>query len=191
MKGETAQQILDVAQNLVRSRGYSAFSYADISEQVGIRKASIHYHFSSKEELAKELVIRYRETVRQVLQHIEQTASDPQEQLIQFCRLYQNGVHHKQMCLCGILSAEVSVLPETVQCEIEAFFSETEAWLAGVLQRGLETGRLKPRISSTTEAALVLATLQGAQLIARSSKDGEATFERLLEQLLAALASNG
>ena len=52
---DTAQQILDVAQDLVRCRGYSAFSYADISKQVGIRKASIHYHFSSKEELGKEL----------------------------------------------------------------------------------------------------------------------------------------
>ncbi len=33
---ETAQQILDVAQDLVHCRGYSAFSYADISQQVGI-----------------------------------------------------------------------------------------------------------------------------------------------------------
>ena len=43
MEKHTAQKILDVAQDMVRNRGYSAFSYADISAQVGIRKASIHY----------------------------------------------------------------------------------------------------------------------------------------------------
>jgi TetR/AcrR family transcriptional repressor of nem operon len=32
-------------------RGYKAFSYADISEQVGIRKASIHYHLFQQERL--------------------------------------------------------------------------------------------------------------------------------------------
>jgi len=58
---DTAKQILDVAQEMVQTRGYNAFSYADISAQVGIRKASIHYHFPNKSDLGKEVVARYRE----------------------------------------------------------------------------------------------------------------------------------
>ncbi|MDX2213990.1 MAG: TetR/AcrR family transcriptional regulator [Oculatellaceae cyanobacterium bins.114] len=187
MKAETAQQILDVAQDLVRSRGYSAFSYADISEQVGIRKASIHYHFCSKEELAKALVDRYRERVRQNLKQLEQTTSDPQEQLIQFCRLYRNGLSQDQMCLCGILSAEVAVLPKPVQQELSAFFVETEVWLAAVLKRGHAAGSFNLRTTPAGEAAIVLATLQGAQLMARTSNDSEATFDWIINSLLAVL----
>ncbi|MEM6867960.1 MAG: TetR/AcrR family transcriptional regulator [Cyanobacteria bacterium P01_C01_bin.121] len=55
----------------MRCRGYSAFSYADISKQVGIRKASIHYHFASKEALVQALVKRYHNTFELLLKGIE------------------------------------------------------------------------------------------------------------------------
>jgi len=42
---------VDLAEALIQSRGYSAFSYQDISDRLGIRKASIHYHFPSKTDL--------------------------------------------------------------------------------------------------------------------------------------------
>lgn len=51
MHGEMAEKILRTTDSLMMQRGYSAFSYADISEAVGIRKASIHYHFPSKAAL--------------------------------------------------------------------------------------------------------------------------------------------
>ena len=61
MEKKTAEQILDVAQEMVRRQGYSAFSYADIAGRVGIRKASIHDHFPSKADLVQRLVQRYRD----------------------------------------------------------------------------------------------------------------------------------
>lgn len=186
MKGETTQQILDVAQHLVRTKGYSGFSYADISEQVGIRKASIHYHFPCKEDLARELVRRYRETIRLQLHQIEQSQADPQEQLVRFCRLYRNGLSQDQLCLCGMMSADLALLPETVQEEVNAFFTETEAWLTRLLQQGAETGSFRLRITPASEAALLLATLQGTQLIARAATDSEATFDRIIDALLTA-----
>src|SRR5258707_7828696 len=52
MQGETAERILKVAEALMIERGYSAFSYADISEAVEIKKPSIHHHFPTKAGLA-------------------------------------------------------------------------------------------------------------------------------------------
>ncbi|MGK7925202.1 MAG: TetR/AcrR family transcriptional regulator [Spirulina sp.] len=184
---ETAQQILDVAQELVRCRGYSAFSYADISKQVGIRKASIHYHFPSKEELGRELVKRYRTAFQQKLKGIEHSESDPQRQLQKFVGLYRDGLSECQMCLCGILSAEIEVLPDSVQQEVRTFLSEARVWLQDVLAAGEAAGCLQPRISLETEALLLLATVQGAQLIARTAEDSEATFDEIAKQLLATL----
>jgi TetR/AcrR family transcriptional repressor of nem operon len=187
MKENTAGKILDIAQDLVRQRGYSAFSYADISERVGIRKASIHYHFPSKEELTRELVRRYRDTFQRKLKQIEQATSDPQKQLSQFVRLYRDGLNEAQICLCGMLSADLTVLPKPVQDEVSAFFSDNRAWLAKVLQNGSEVGCLQVRSSVTCAAMLVLATLHGAQLLARVSDDREATFDQIAELLLATL----
>ena len=59
LRSETAGQILDLAETLIQTRGYSAFSYQDIADSLGIRKASIHYHFPSKADLGVAVVDRY------------------------------------------------------------------------------------------------------------------------------------
>jgi TetR/AcrR family transcriptional regulator, cholesterol catabolism regulator len=50
------QQILDVAAKLFRARGYTETSLRDIGKQVGMKAGSLYYHFTSKEELAAEVL---------------------------------------------------------------------------------------------------------------------------------------
>jgi len=56
MTNSAAEEILDLAETLIQTRGYSAFSYQDIADSLGIRKASIHYHFPSKTDLGIAVV---------------------------------------------------------------------------------------------------------------------------------------
>src|SRR5689334_19966743 len=73
-RGSTADQILDLAENLIQTRGYTGSSYQDISAQLGIRKASIHYHFASKTALGIAVLQRYVARFDAALQKI---AADP------------------------------------------------------------------------------------------------------------------
>ena len=41
MRSDTRATLIDDATTLVRRRGYAGFSYADLSEAVGIRKPSL------------------------------------------------------------------------------------------------------------------------------------------------------
>ncbi len=184
MKQNTAQQILDVAQSMVRNRGYSAFSYADIAQQVGIRKASIHYHFPSKDDLVKELVKRYRDILESKCLHIEQKGITPQEQLREFVNLYKDGLQDNQICLCGMLTADFVVLNSEIQAEIKKFFSVTESWLARLLHRGCETQAWQCNQSVEVEARILLSTLQGAQLLARVAADSTTAFEQITGDFL-------
>ena len=59
MEQDTRERLLRETETLVRTRGYAAFSYADLSERVGIRKASIHHHFRTKEDLGAALIDSY------------------------------------------------------------------------------------------------------------------------------------
>lgn len=186
MENNTAKRILDVAQDMVRNRGYSAFSYADISKQVGIRKASIHYHFPSKDELVKELVKRYRQGMMKACDRIAQSPISPDQQIIQFANLYRNGLEDGQICLCAMLAADFAVLPESVHTEIQVFFRDTEAWLTTLLQQGCDTNVWECQPSVEQEAKGLIAMLQGAQLLARSSENSTATFEQIVYPLLAA-----
>jgi len=54
--GTPREEILDAAAELFTSRGYAATSTRMIADAVGIRQASLYYHFTSKEELLAELL---------------------------------------------------------------------------------------------------------------------------------------
>lgn len=184
MPSQTATKILDVAQDMVRHRGYSAFSYADISAEVGIKKASIHYHFPSKEELVKALVVRYRERMEQRCNSISSQQCTTKEKLLDFAHLYLDGLENDQICLCNMLTADYVVLPESIQAEITLFFAKAESWLMSLIQEGLDNGVWVGASSVAQEAHGLIALLQGAQLMARSSNDSATTFENMIFPLL-------
>lgn len=55
-RGNTKQEILDVALELFSRQGYEATSISLIADAVGIRKASLYSHFSSKQAILDEIV---------------------------------------------------------------------------------------------------------------------------------------
>ena len=56
---ERASQIIDIAIKMIREGGYHSFSFRQIASELGIKSASIHYHFPSKEDLGVAVVKRY------------------------------------------------------------------------------------------------------------------------------------
>jgi len=181
----TAERIMDAAQRMVQTRGYNAFSYADISAQVGIRKASIHYYFPSKKDLGKELVARYRVAFRDKLDRIDNETGDARRKLKAYAQLYLEALRDDdRMCLCGMLASDITTLPEEVRREVVSFFADNETWLMKTLGDGRNVGVLSFGGSAKSEAQLLLTGLQGAMLVARTYGD-EARFRTVVRSLLA------
>ena len=59
--------ILDVAERRMRMSGYNAVSFRDIAGEIGIKSASLHYHFPKKADLGLALVERYSDNLRSAL----------------------------------------------------------------------------------------------------------------------------
>ena len=183
----SAGQILDAAQQMVQTGGYHAFSYADIAAVVGLRKASIHYHYPGKADLGKALVVRYRETLGRKRTLIEQLAGDSDQRLAWYAQVFRDMLRDGgRLCLCGALAAEWADLPDAVRQEVRAFFAENEVWLAGVLEAGREEGVFRFEGRAEVQAQAFLAALQGAMLLARSHHD-PARYCAVVHQLLAEL----
>jgi AcrR family transcriptional regulator len=53
---DTRERILETALDLFIERGYDKTSLREIAERVGVTKAALYYHFSSKEEIIRTLV---------------------------------------------------------------------------------------------------------------------------------------
>ncbi|ACO44834.1 TetR/AcrR family transcriptional regulator [Deinococcus deserti] len=171
-KAETVNQILALAQNLVQERGFNAVSYGDISRQLGIRNASIHYYFPSKNDLGTALARHYRQRLEMQLNHISQNVASPAEQLEQYLQAYQTVVHEDgRICLCTVLAGEYNTLPVSMQQEVGAFFDLNESWLTQVMALGQSTGELHLNGTPQQAAEALLAALEGAMLLARSHSD--------------------
>jgi TetR/AcrR family transcriptional repressor of nem operon len=182
----TAQRILDVAELLVQSRGYNGFSYADIAGELGITKASLHYHFASKAELGEALIERYSARFTEALERIDSTTSRAGVKLDAYAGLYADVLRGDRMCLCGMLAAEYQTLPERMHGSVIRFFDHNLTWLAGVLADGQSDGELSFDGSPANAAQTVLSALQGAMLVARPYRD-LARFQATAAHTLASL----
>jgi TetR/AcrR family transcriptional repressor of nem operon len=187
--GETAQRILDIAERLMQVRGYNGFSYADIAETMRLTKASLHYHFPSKAELGRRLMERYTESFLTALGRIDKTRADAREKLSRYVSIYADVLNNKRMCLCGMLAAEYATLPKSVKAEVTRFFDANETWLSGVLEEGTRSDDLKFSGQPGETARSIIATLEGAMMLARTYDDAE-RFNRAARRLLADIAGS-
>jgi TetR/AcrR family transcriptional repressor of nem operon len=161
----TRDRILDSAQRLIQARGFSAFSYADIATEVGIRKASIHHHFPTKGELAVALMQRYRIVFAEALAKIVAKHATIDARLDAYQRLFANVLRDDhRLCMCGMFAADFDALPDNVRREVRAFFDDNEVWLAKIL-----ADAKRPR--ANLSARVVLSAFEGAMLVARAYGD--------------------
>ena len=179
----TAQRILDIAERLVQTRGYNSFSYADIASELGVTKASLHYHFPSKGDLGNKLVVRYEATLLSALAVIDREVDDPVEKLHRYTGIYAAVLRNNRMCCCGVLTAEYSTLPSPMQTALRHYFDENERWLSAVLRAGREEGKLDFNGEPADAARLMIGSLEGANMIAYSYGDPK-RFEQAADLLL-------
>jgi TetR/AcrR family transcriptional repressor of nem operon len=184
----TAQRILDVAEQLVQSRGYNGFSYADIAGELGITKASLHYHYASKAELGESLIERYAARFTEALERIDSTVSGAGAKLDAYAGLYADVLRGDRMCLCGMLAAEYQTLPQPMRDSVIRFFDHNVTWLASVLAKGQSEGTLSFDGSPADAAQTILSALQGAMLVARPYGD-LARFQAAAARTLAGFSS--
>lgn len=183
---DTSGRILDIAERLVQTRGYNAFSYADIAQALRITKASLHYHFPTKAGLGTRLIERYRQSFREALAAIDETSSNAAKKLQKYVGLYTDVLRDDRMCLCGMLAAEYATLPKSMKIELKEFFDDNERWLIDTLAEGQAKRTLRFVGSARDMAQLLIGSLEGAMMLARSYDDAsrfEATAHRLLAGL--------
>jgi TetR/AcrR family transcriptional repressor of nem operon len=168
---DTSTRILDAAERLVQTRGFNAFSYADIARALHITTASLHYHFPTKAKLGERLIVRYRESFLVALDHIDASCRDAGAKLRAYVAIYVTVLERNRMCLCGMLAADYATLPRAMKDEVHRFFDANEAWLVEVLQRGRADQELAFAAPPVESARVLVAALEGAMLIARTHGD--------------------
>lgn len=187
---DTATRILASAERFVQARGYNGFSYADVASELGVTKASLHYHFASKTDLGQALIGRYSERFSGALEQIDSRLSDARARLDAYAALYAEVLRGDRMCLCGMLAAEYATLPQPIKEGLTVFFDLNQAWLQRVLEQGSADGSLRLNAPSAETAQLIVSALEGAMLVARPYGELD-RFDSVVTGLLATLTGKG
>jgi TetR/AcrR family transcriptional regulator, transcriptional repressor for nem operon len=178
---DTRTELLDAAAELIQVRGYNGFSFHQLAAAVGIKTASIHYHFPSKAALGQALARRY--TTDFIAALGDPDAGTLESNLKRYVGLFRSSLQKGRMCLCGMIGAEVADVPVEVAAEARAFFDANEVWLVRLFERAGAT-----RGVSRGKARLLVSTLEGAMLMARVRED-VALFDELARGAVAAARS--
>jgi TetR/AcrR family transcriptional regulator, transcriptional repressor for nem operon len=163
----TRDKILELAQEAIASRGYSSFSFRELATELGIKSASVHYHFPSKTHLGVAVARAWRERLALALNQIAATHADPKQALAAWIDIYRQEANTSQrMTVCTMLAAEIKNLPGEVQLEMKAFYELNFGWIeARLTEMGLNNDIKQEK------ARQLFALLQGGLIGAKGQND--------------------
>lgn len=185
MTGSTADQILNEARRLIMRRGYNGFSYADIAQTIGIRKASIHHHFAAKSDLAIAVIEQSRAVIQGQLEMLANLEPAADGQLRAYATYWERCIADDTapFCVAAMLAAELPSLPDDVATAVKAHFTGLKTWLTHMLTLGVRQGSVTLTASPEEEADAFISAIYGAMLSARAFDD-PTRFAAIIETLL-------
>jgi TetR/AcrR family transcriptional repressor of nem operon len=178
LASDKREMIMAAARSTVQAHGYNRLSFRELAKKVGMRSASIHYHFPTKGDLGAALARRYTQDASAALEGVLVETRDPAACLRKYTDLFRIALeNNNRMCLCGIMAAEYDALPEAVKVEVRAFADVNVTWLAKILS---SMDILDNAVIAEERALAIYAAIAGAQLTARSRADISA-FDKIVE----------
>ena len=172
MKNQTGvssrDKILAAATQIAQAHGFSGLNMRTLADVLGIKAASLYYHFPSKADLAAALAKRYWQDSAATLDALAVDASTPAECLRRYSDTFRKSLENEnRICLCSFMTAEYDDLPEPVKVEVRTFSEVSVTWLGKVLVAGAFVGAR----DAENRARAIFAAITGAQLMARGRLD--------------------
>lgn len=160
------QQIIKAATQAVKQDGLRSVSFRTLADEVQVKSSSVHYHFPTKHDLAAALVEDYTASFVERLREIDLSHRSLVRKLEAVVDLFAEVLAADDLCLCGMLAAEVTSLDDTTRHALRQFFAQTEHWLQMVLKDHQQD--LRPGFTADQAAKALLCGLEGALLIDRA-----------------------
>lgn len=159
------EELLKAAEDKVRAGGYSNFSFRELANEVGIKSASVHYHFPTKADLGAELAHQYTNAFLEALGNINEIKAQGKNPIDVYTGIFKSALlTDNKMCLCGLLGAQNESLPEKVQLEVKRFFNKNLTWLTAA---HTANGEANPEHA----AIMTVSLLEGAMMISKALND--------------------
>ena len=181
----TREKIIELGENLIRTKGYNAFSYQDISSELGIKNAAIHYYFPSKENLGTSIVKTNIQRFDEMIDNMHSRNFDEWQQLETFIKIYIKSHREQKLCIVGSLGPDFNTLNDSTKAELVKMTEIILAWLDDILSTGRERKLFafegEPQNKAMILFSSLIASLQLARIVNKT--DNRNIYQSILESL--------
>ncbi|PNU21076.1 TetR/AcrR family transcriptional regulator [Geothermobacter hydrogeniphilus] len=173
-KGEiTKERLITEAARIIRRKGFTGTSVSDLIAATGIKKGSLYFHFSGKDELGLAVLGRSRDWFMEFFES-SLTGDTPGECLSNFFDAVVS-IHSKSGfvggCIFGNTALEMSDGDERYAAFVDRFFAEMATKLEGFIAAAQDSGQVRADLPADTLALYIVMTLEGGIMLARLRKD--------------------
>ncbi len=175
MKISLKEKLLDTAQHLMQSKGFTATTIDEICEQAGISKGGFFHHFKSKEDLAQQTLDYFIGTMQSITakaHYLKRT--DPLQRVYGYIDFIVKMSKHpvfRNGCLLGSFSQELADTNPRIREQCSHHFTE---WV-NIFRTEIENARaqIKPKavFNARGLAEQMIITLEGALILAKAKND--------------------
>lgn len=177
MSKTSRNEILNAARLAAQAHGYTGLNIRSLADEVGIKAASIYYHFPGKAELGAAVAQRYWEDTARDLDALRETEGNALKSLTRYPHIFRRSLENQnRLCMGSFMSAEYDDLPEPIKKEVQKFAEVNVAWLNTQLLEAGITGSEE----GEKRARAIFSAIAGAQLMARSRNDIN-LFDEIIE----------
>lgn len=184
---KTRASIMDTAESLIMSQGYSATSIDQILAGAGITKGTFFYHFPTKTDLAHALAERYaRRDIHQLtskMEAAEAATDDPARQLLvfiaQFVDIAEQWTTPYPGCLFASFCYEAGLFEERTMAVMRESIVTWRNRIADKLRAA--AARTSPRLAFDADslADAVTVVFEGAFILSRTLDDAKIVAQQL------------
>ncbi|AMQ08470.1 TetR/AcrR family transcriptional regulator [Sporosarcina sp. FSL K6-1540] len=172
-------QIIELALRNIREKGYLSFSYDDLAKELGVTKASIHYHFMKKEDLGLAVCTKLKEGLEKSYLNIDQAQINSEDKPWEFISRRANQIGNNEVCPISSLQADYNFLPIAMQESVQQLSQMEIDYLKKLLDVLKEEGKLTHDTGAL--AALLISSIKGALQYRRVV--GEYLYSIVIDQL--------
>lgn len=167
----TKETIIQIGDKLIRSKGFNAFSFADISKALGLKNASIHYHFPTKTDLGVAIIQSHAAKLDKLIE--ASVNESPLQQLERFLSIYNHTKAEDKICIVGAFCSCLDSLDNNMVLATKKLVEKILSWLIQILEKGKAQRVFYFEIPARTQALMVASTMLASVQVSRLTQEND------------------
>jgi TetR/AcrR family transcriptional repressor of nem operon len=182
---DTREKILTLAGELIQTKGYDSFTFKEIADRLGMRAASLYYHFPHKQDLGLAFLQYWSQVTLSISGQLDRSRMSPWEKLRSFLGIGYSAAQNQKVCPVSALQLDHLKFTEEMKQQLDQIELDELKLVTKILREGLESGEMQFPNDPEDQARLVLSAFKGALLY--SLNRGEDFYQKTIAQIEATL----